>query len=117
MNGDLARIKISDEGGVPVARVTGEIDTSNAENVLRVLLGAVSNQAAGLIVDLTHTTYLDSSGVHILFAAAERLEARQLALRVVVPSDSMILDVFKVTGLAAAVPVDETVEAAVDALK
>ena len=114
---ELAKFELGEVNGIPLARVVGEIDTSNAEKLLKTILGGVSNQAAGLVLDLTHTTYLDSSGIHVLFEASTRLTASGQQLRIALPADSLILDVLKVTGLVDVIPVEETVEDAAQALK
>ncbi|MCQ9131851.1 STAS domain-containing protein [Streptomyces hilarionis] len=50
--------------------VSGEIDMSNAGR----LAEALDSGSGPLIVDLTGVEYLDSAGLSVLFAHAERLE-------------------------------------------
>jgi anti-anti-sigma factor len=55
--------------------VAGEIDMSNADR-FRDALGLTAAAAAGggsFVVDLTGVEYLDSAGVHVLFAHAARI--------------------------------------------
>lgn len=113
---ELAAIEIEERDSVPVARISGEIDASNAVEIHEALVRAVSDQARGLVVDLTETSYLDSSGVQLLFDTAERLEGRELKFRVVVSPGSFIADVLAVTRLEETVAIDGTVSEAVDAL-
>lgn len=96
-----------------VARLTGEIDLSNAQDVGDTLAAAVPNTALGLVIDLTATAYLDSSGVHLLFELAERLQRRQQQLRVVVPEGGPIRRVLRIVELDATVPVVASVDDAV----
>ena len=66
-----------DPDGTPVVTAVGEIDMSNADSFLDVLGQAASQAAAGagrLVVDLTRVEYLDSAGVHALFAYTPGLE-------------------------------------------
>ena len=64
--------------GVPVVTVAGEIDMSNADR-FRDALGLAAAAAAAaadggsFVVDLTGVEYLDSAGVHALFAHASRI--------------------------------------------
>ena len=61
--------------GIPVVTVAGEIDMSNADR-FRDALGLAAAAAAGggsFVVDLTGVEYLDSAGVHVLFAYAARI--------------------------------------------
>jgi len=102
---------------VIVARLTGEVDLSNAGEVSETLSAAVPNTALGLVIDLTATSYLDSSGVHLLFDLAERLQRRQQQLRVVVPQGGPIRRVLRIVELALTVPVVTTVGEAVEQIR
>lgn len=97
---------------VVVARLTGEIDLSNAAQVGEDLTAAIPNSALGLVIDLTATDYLDSSGVHLVFDLADRLRQRQQQLRVVVPEGAPIRRVLRIVELGGTVPVVATVDEA-----
>ncbi len=56
--------------GTPRLSVSGEIDMSNAA----ALAEALDNGSGPLVVDLTAVEYLDSAGLSVLFAHADRLE-------------------------------------------
>lgn len=97
---------------VIVARVSGEIDLGSASVVGDELASAVSNHALGLVIDLAGTTYLDSSGISLVFELAERLRRRQQQLRLVVPEGAPLRRVLRIVDAAATVPVLPTVEEA-----
>src|ERR1700747_178384 len=61
--------------GVPVVATPEEIDITNAETLRSALLKAATNGHSTLVVDMTHTTFCDSSGLHTLLAAHKRAEA------------------------------------------
>ena len=84
---DLATLTIRERDGVVMAAVTGEIDVSNAGELLGDLATAVANSAAGLLLDLSEVEFMDSSGVHMLYDLAERLANRQQRFAVVIPAD------------------------------
>jgi anti-sigma B factor antagonist len=109
---DLSRLDLSGDD-VVIARLSGEVDLSNAAHVGEELGAAVPNSALGLVLDLTATSYLDSSGVHLIFGLAERLRRRQQQLRVVVPEGAPVRRVLRIVELDDAVPVTATVEEAV----
>jgi anti-anti-sigma factor len=113
---ELSQVEFTGED-VIVARVTGEIDLSNASEVGERLSGAVPNTALGLVIDLTATAYLDSSGVHLLFDLGERLQRRQQQLRVVVPEGGPIRRVLRIVELDETVPVLASVEEAVEQIR
>ena len=70
-----------------VAHVEGEIDLSNVDEIRALLVDAVGHDTEHLILDLTGTTYLDSTGVRLLFELAERLQGRRQQLRLVVDDE------------------------------
>ena len=113
---ELSKVEFSGDD-VIVARITGEIDLSNAGDVGETLGAAVPNTALGLVIDLTATSYLDSSGVHLLFDLGERLQRRQQQLRVVVPQGGPIRRVLRIVELDLAVPVDASVDEAVEQIR
>ena len=60
--------------GIPVVTVAGEIDMSNADRLRDALgLAAATADGGSFVVDLTGVEYLDSAGVHALFAHASRI--------------------------------------------
>jgi anti-anti-sigma factor len=111
----LARVRLERHGGTVLARLSGEIDLSNA--------GAVEDQvtscltgATAVAVDLSGLSYLDSAGLALLSRLSGRLTSASGSLRLVVPPEALVGRTLSVSGLAAAIPVDETVEAALAAL-
>jgi anti-anti-sigma factor len=114
--GDLSQLDFSGDD-VVVARLSGEIDLSNAADVGEQLASAVPNSALGLVIDLTATAYLDSSGVHLVFDLAERLRRRQQQLRVVVPQGAPIRRVLRIVELDGSVPVLASVDEAEAAIR
>ena len=113
----LVTVRVETLQGTPVARVVGEVDASNARELTARLTDSVPNTAMGLVVDLTPTTYLDSSGVQMLFAVADALRRRQQDLRLVASAESFISDVLAAVNLGASVQLDPSVAEAITALK
>jgi anti-sigma B factor antagonist len=103
---ELARLEFRRSGGTCVVEVHGEVDMSNAGEVLAGIRAAVPNGVATLIVDLTETRFLDSTGLRVLFRLAERLQARRQVLRLVIPEGSPVRAVVELTGLDEVIPVD-----------
>ncbi|MFJ1804235.1 MULTISPECIES: STAS domain-containing protein [unclassified Streptomyces] len=56
--------------GTPLLKAVGEIDMSNTD----ALAAALDATTGPLIIDLTDVEYLDSAGLSVLFAHADRLE-------------------------------------------
>jgi anti-anti-sigma factor len=110
-------LDIRTDGDVVVAALRGEIDLANARAIGSLVAGAVPNDATGLVLDLSDVTYLDSSGVHLVFDLSERLSARQQRLALVVPDDSRIRRVLDLVNVRAVLPVTPAAEEAVDAVR
>jgi anti-anti-sigma factor len=104
-------VERQDEELVKVVRLE-DIDVSNASRLRTALLNDVSNEALGLVVDLSAARHLDSTGVRLLFELAARLAQRRQKLGIVVPDDSPIRRVMLLTKLDTAARLSTTVEEA-----
>jgi anti-anti-sigma factor len=91
-----------------VVHVTGEVDVSNASDLSGAIRGRVTNEAIGVIIDLSEVTFIDSSGLEVLFDLARRLKGRRQQLRLVVPPESHIDAVIEIVDLRATVEVDDS---------
>jgi anti-anti-sigma factor len=96
-----------------VARLRGDVDTFNALEIETELTCAVSNTASGLIVDLTNVSFMDSSGMRLLFDLGTRLERRQQELRLVLPHNSYLFRTLSLVQLPDLIHVFEDLAAAV----
>jgi anti-anti-sigma factor len=106
---DLARVETSRSGTTQLARVTGELDLSNARALTDALAHAVPDDVTLVVVDLTGTTYVDSAAIASFFRLSQRLRDRRQDLRLVVPPTSPIRAVVELTRLSQVIPVDESV--------
>jgi anti-anti-sigma factor len=114
---DMATVEIEGRDEVVVARLSGEVDLSNATVVGDRLGVAVPNHALGLVIDLSGTTYLDSSGVGLLFDLASRLRRRQQRLALAVPGESSLRRVLGIVDAASAMPIAADVDEAVERVR
>jgi anti-anti-sigma factor len=110
-------LDISTDGDVVVAALRGDIDLSNAKMISNSIGESVPNGAAGVVLDLVAVTYLDSSGVHLVFDLNERLEGRQQRLAIALPEDSRISRVLDLVNVGAVVPIETTVKAALERVR
>jgi anti-anti-sigma factor len=109
----LEHLEIDQAETAVVARLAGEVDLSNAGSITDQLLDAMDNAATRLVLDLSGTDYLDSSGVRMIFELAHRLRTRRQELRIVVPDDSNVKRVLVLTEVERMVPMATSVEDAV----
>lgn len=110
------RAEIGRLGPFVVARLDGDLDIANVEEVRLHILDAMPGDAHGLIVDLSTVRYVDSAGVHMFFELVRKLDARRQKTAVAVPEDSPVASLLKITNVSEAVPVCTTVDACAEAL-
>jgi stage II sporulation protein AA (anti-sigma F factor antagonist) len=97
------------DGEVLTARITGEIDLSNASELEETIVDAVPNTALGMVVDLSGVEYLDSAGIRMLVHLVERFRWRQQVMRAAAPDGSRVRGVLSMAGADSVIPVDATV--------
>lgn len=102
---------------VPIGRIEGEIDISNANDVRDALEQLVGNAALGLVVDLSDVRYFDSAAIHLLLRLASRLQKRRQVLHAVVPADEAVRHVLALMAVETLVPLHATTDAAVAAIR
>ena len=71
--------------GRPALTVRGELDLATAPRLAAAVESLLSQQPQSLVVDLTVTTFLDSSGARELARVARRAAADGVALDAVCP--------------------------------
>lgn len=114
MIGSLASTTVRD--GITVASVKVDIDLSNAAELHQELLRSVTNASRGLLVDLTAVRYVDSAGVRTFFDIARELDVSRQVLGIVVPLQSPISRLVKLTCLDEIAVVGPTVEECISSL-
>ena len=95
---------------VPVLRAVGELDLATAPALTEAAAGEIALGPASLVLDLTPTTFLDSSGARALAQLARRAAAERVALQVVCPRQTTAVRlVIDLLDLHSVVPVVESV--------
>ena len=112
---DLATIDIEHRDDAVVAVIHGDVDLSNVGRVRLALDEALDNERVVHVVDLTNTTFLDSVGIHLLFALAESLRTRRQELRIAIPDSSPVARVLRLTDVPSVIPMYPDVPAALAA--
>lgn len=103
------------DGERHVLAVRGEIDLFTAPELKQVLAESIEAGRVRIIVDLTDTTFLDSTALGVLIGAVKRLRSRDGALAIV-NIDENISKTFEITGLDQIFTIVTTREEAVDAV-
>jgi anti-sigma B factor antagonist len=97
---NLGDIEVRIEDSVLIARLTGEIDLSNAAVIEDAIAAATPNHATALILDLTDLEYIDSAGIGLIYRLSEKLQVRGQDLKLVIPADSPSADALRLAGVA-----------------
>ena len=98
-----------------VVAVRGEIDLFTAPELKSALSDAIESGHTRIVVDLTDTTFLDSTALGVLIGAVKRLRSRDGRLTIV-NVDENIAKTFEITGLDQIFTIRPTRDEAVEAL-
>ncbi len=104
--------------GVVLVAVHGEHDIASAPN-LRTAIEEAFARSQGVVVDLTPSTFIDSTVLGVLLSARERAQEEELGYAVVLEpaaGDPAVRRILEVTGLDELLPVGVERDAAVRAL-
>jgi anti-sigma B factor antagonist len=96
-----------------VVAMPAEIDAVNAEKIRQDLLSAVGLGAAVVVIDMSETTFCDSSGVQATIAAYRQAAANGTELRLVATA---VLRILTVIGISQLIPIYPTLKSALTGL-
>lgn len=74
LDDDLS-VTLAPERGIPVVAVSGELDAASVGTLAEPLREAI-DAGAGLVLDLTACSFLDSTGLHVIIDAESAVVAR-----------------------------------------
>lgn len=103
-------VSIVEQEGQVVATLSGDIDVAEVDRVNSQILAEVDNDVRVIVVDLTHVTYLDSTGIQMMFDLIRRFHSARQAVGIVVPETSPLSTLLKITHVHEACPVAPTVD-------
>jgi anti-sigma B factor antagonist len=106
---EIADRKVDDD--THIVSVSGEIDLFTAPEFKQRMSAPIDAGRSKLVVDLSRTTFIDSSSLGVLIGAHRRLKLRGGSL-VVVCENEAIAKTFKITGLDGVFTIAPSVEAA-----
>lgn len=99
-----------------VVRLSGEIDLSNSADLKDSLLAAIQDSSSYLVIDFTDVSYMDSSGLRVLFDVARRLKVTRRRVGMVLPPESPLQRLFSITHMEEVSPVCDSIQACVEKL-
>ena len=102
-------------GDAYLIALTGEVDLYTAPEFKQELLDAIAKGAKHVVVDLSGTTFIDSTTLGVLVGGVKRLRTNDGQLSLIC-SDRNITKIFEITGLDRVFTIHGTREEAVSAL-
>lgn len=108
---DAFGLEALQQDGFTVLRVRGEVDLSTAPQLREALTSLISEGHLAVVVDLSDTEFVDSTGLGALVTGLKRLRARGGEMRVVCTSPR-VCKVFEITSLDRVLPLYASVEEA-----
>jgi anti-anti-sigma factor len=109
------------DDGIRVLAVRGELDLSTAPNLEGPLEDAVSAADASLLIDLSECEFVDSTGIALIVRAWKRLDGvldGDGPYRVVIcGANEQVRRVLEITGLELSIPIYESRDDALSALR
>ena len=102
MNFDITTEQLSDDAYV--ISLSGEVDLYTAPEFKETLLDVIGQGATHVVVDLTDTTFIDSTTLGVLVGGVKRLRPEGGRLSIVC-SDRNITKIFEITGLNRVFPI------------
>ncbi|HJS97064.1 MAG TPA: STAS domain-containing protein [Solirubrobacteraceae bacterium] len=113
----LADVQITFARHALIARLSGEIDMSNAEEMGATVIGATPSEASGVVLDLSGVEYVDSAGIYVVYGMQASLQARGQSLIMVIPLQSPVHDALRLSGADRPGGIAETVDEALGTLQ
>jgi anti-sigma B factor antagonist len=104
------RVSFEPKGYVLVARMEGEIDLSNAEQLGIEIAETTGPEAQRVVLDLTEVEHIDSYGIFVIHGLRQRLREHQTTLVLVIPRDGRIHRAMELVGVHAFIPMKEALE-------
>jgi anti-sigma B factor antagonist len=104
------------DGDLPVVAVAGEVDVHSAPQLREGLTAELQSASSAVVVDLTHVSFLDSTGLGALVAVRTAAGDKGIALPVVCTSER-IMKLFTITGLDGVFDIHPDVDSALAAVK
>jgi anti-sigma B factor antagonist len=101
------------DGRIHVVAVTGEIDLFTAPEFKQRVSEPIDAGRPHVIVDLTETTFIDSSSLGVLIGAHRRLRRLEGSL-VIVCSNEAVAKTFRITGLDSVFTIVSTLDEALN---
>jgi anti-sigma B factor antagonist len=105
----MASLEVTRNDEAVVASLAGDVDLAASEDITPARLAALGERGA-LVLNLREVTFLDSTGMRLIFSVRRRLARRGHRFAVVLPRDERVRQIFALIDAADALNLFESVE-------
>lgn len=100
--GTAFEVRVRDQGTTRVVTPAGEIDLATARAVREPVVAGLCNGFETVVLDLSETTFLDSTGIKLLFEVVNLADLKRVAL-VLLPGPDSVQRTIELCGLSGVV--------------
>lgn len=93
------RIRTAERGAVQLLEIEGALSIGTSVEAFDAACKELIGKGGGIVLDLTRTAYVDSSGLAAIVACAKRAAERGAAVKLVLPGEGAVPRVFAITQL------------------
>ena len=107
------------DGGIETFSITGELDQATAGELREPIQKAIENGSTGMIIDMTHCGFIDSTGLGVIVETWKQLQQRngKEARFAICCPEPEVRRLLEVTGLDQAIAIRDTREEAIAVLE
>jgi anti-anti-sigma factor len=106
--------KVDSARSTVIVSISGEVDLSVVDTFNEELEASLSGEA--VLIDMQDVTFMDSSALHVLLRAKQKLDSSGVPSALVVGDGSVVARLFELTGLEESLPHFGTIDEARSAL-
>ena len=92
-----------------VIAVSGEVDLASSPDLDTAIIAAIESGTSSVAIDLTHVSFMDSSGLGVIVRGLKRCREADKDLDLVITNER-VLKVFGITGLDQVIPIHDSIE-------
>ena len=108
------QISVTDEDGIRVARIEGDLDGQTAAGAQEELLAVTGAESCRMLIDLEGLRFISSAGLRVLLVVAKELQRLGGALRICCANES-VRSVFEIAGFDTIIPMHDARQEALGA--
>lgn len=105
----------TDHGDIRVLRVPAELEVYAAPSLREASVDAVNDGRYHLLIDLSQTTFIDTTGFGVLLGIRKRIQKYGGTLRLAGPISDGVGRALRISGLVKVFEIVDSVEVAIDA--